>query len=404
MKVKLLNSIISFWQWLKTAVWRRQTIYGALLFGLLTAVILQLSLVPTSGSDIEVQTYMQSSNIESISSNPLNLPYKLVVFVFTVFSESIRSVRAVSIVIFAVSTLALYRILKRWHNDKIALYASMMFATNATALAVGRLGATSVMLFTWPIVISLLLWLQHGNSRRVAPFALAVISAALFYVPGAPYFFTLLIILFGRKITSLFKNMTRSAFYISLVSGILVMLPLIITFIQDINILKQWLLLPEMISLSDVPRNILRVPSAFIYRTPVDPLYTVGRLPVFDVASGALLLIGLYAYQKHIKLERTRVMLLTALFSIIIGSLGELLNAIVLMLPFAYAMIAAGISYLLDQWYSVFPKNPFARSFGLILVTIVILSSSYYQLTRFLVVWPQTPETRMIYNQPRLIQ
>ena len=114
--------------------------------------------------------------------------------------------------------------------------------------------------------------------------------------------------------------------------------------------------------------------------------------------------MGLYAYQRHIKLERTRIMLLTAVLSIILGALGEVTVATVILLPFVYSVVGAGISFVLDEWYGVFPRNPFARSFGLLLVTLVVLMSTYYQLTRFMVVWPQTPETRAVYNQSSLIQ
>jgi hypothetical protein len=130
----------------------------------------------------------------------------------------------------------------------------------------------------------------------------------------------------------------------------------------------------------------------------------VGSLPVLDVAAGGLFLIGMYAYQKNAKLERTKIMLLTAFLGILLGALGQVTIGIFLIMPYVYSVIAAGISYVLDEWYGVFPRNPFARSFGLLLVTIVVLISVYYQATRFFVVWPQTPETRQTYNQSGLIQ
>jgi hypothetical protein len=133
-------------------------------------------------------------------------------------------------------------------------------------------------------------------------------------------------------------------------------------------------------------------------------LINVASLPVLDVASGGFFLIGLYAYYKNSKLERTRIMVLTALFGIVLGALGEITIAVVLLLPFVYSVVAAGISFVLDEWYSVFPRNPFARSFGLLIITSVVLMSVYYQATRFFVVWPQTPETREVYNQPNLVQ
>jgi len=365
---------------------------------------MQLSLIPTKFAQLEIDYTTEIRTYSNIGANPLSLPHKLASYGVQAFSDSVRSVRAVSIVMFGLCVVALYRILKRWHGEKIALFASAMFATNATSLAVGRLAYPLVLIFSWSIVIALLLWIQHGKSRKIAPFSLLVMSAILLYIPGAPYFFLLLLILFGNKLFSTFKLLKRSTMYIALVAGILVISPLAISFYNDVNVLRQWLLLPQTIEVSSIPFNILRVPSAFIYRSPVDALITVGRLPVLDVAAGGFFLIGLYAYQKNTKLERTKIMIVTALFGIILGALGEVFIAVILLLPYVYSVIAAGISYVLDEWYSVFPRNPFARSFGLLLVTLVVLMSMYYQLTRFLVVWPQTPETRSTYNQSGLIQ
>jgi hypothetical protein len=392
------------WKWAKGFFWRRQSIYGALLILLLLGIIMQLSLIPSQFAQVEVDYSSQVISYSMIGEDPLSLPHKLASYAVLKFSDSARAVRAVSIVVFGICSLALYRILKRWHSDKIALLATAMFATNATVLIVARLATPLVLIFSWSIVIAVLLWLQHGNSHRVAPFSLLVISAFLLYVPGAPYFFSLLVILFGHRLLKTAKKLKSSTIYVALISGILVITPLVLSFVNNINLLKQWLLLPEVIELSSVPYNLLRIPSAFIYKTPIDPLFNIDSLPILDVAAGGLFLIGLYAYYKNSKLERTKIMLITALFGIILGALGQTFIAIVLLLPYIYSVIAAGISYVLDEWYSVFPKNPFARSFGLILVTIVVLFSMYYQITRFLVVWPQTPETRAVYNQSGLLQ
>ena len=404
MRVKLQKSTISFWGWAKDFFWRRQTIYATILLVLLAAIVMQLSILPSKFAMSEIDYATQSQSYTSIGQNPLSLPHKLATYTVTIFSDSARWVRAISIVFFGFCVVALYRILKRWHSDQIALFSSLLFATNATALAVGRLGTPLVMLFGWAIIISLLLWLQHGNSRKIAPFFLIVFSASLLYVPGAPYFFILLGLLFGKKLLYTVSKLKRSTMVVAIISAIFVLLPLILSFFSDIAVLREWLLLPEKIEIRSIVIDILRVPSAFIYRSPVDPLLNVGRLPILDVASGGFFLIGLYAYQKHIKLVRTRVMILTAVLSVILGALGEVAVASVILLPFVYSVVGAGINFVLNEWYGVFPKNPFARSFGLLLVTFVVLMSVYYQLTRFLVVWPQTPETRAVYTQSSLIQ
>jgi len=402
--MKVQKTFLDLWGLAKNFFWRRQTIYAVIFIGLLVFVVVQLSIVPSGFSKEELNYASQSQDYGAIGRNPLSLPHKLTTYAVTKFTDSDRWVRAISIVFFGFCVVALYRILKRWHGDQIALFASTLFATNAVALAVGRLGTPLVLLFGWAIIISLLLWIQHGYSSRVAPFFLIVFSAILLYVPGAPYFFILLGVLFGKKLLYTVASLKKPTLFLAFFSAIFVLLPLVLSSVRDITILKEWLLLPDTINIKSIVVDILRVPSAFIYRSPVDPLLNVGRLPVFDVASGGFFLIGLYAYQKHIKLERTKLMIMTAILSIVLGALGQVTIAVVILLPFVYSVIAAGICFVLDEWYSVFPKNPFARSFGLLLVTFVVLMSVYYQLTRFLVVWPQTPATRSVYSQTSLIQ
>lgn len=391
-------------EWARAYFWRRQTLYAVGLVALLIFLIVQLSLIPKGAANIEVEYAQEMNNFSSIADNPLSLPHKLVTFAIREFSNNIRFIRAVSIIFFGLCCVALYRILKRWHSDKIALFSTVLFATNASVLAVGRLGYVYVLLFGWAILVSLLLWLRHGLSRKIAPFALAIIGTFLIYVPGAPYFFALLIVLFANKLTNTITGLKRSSFYISLGIGLVALAPLVYSFIQTPELVRQWLLLPESVNWGDIPRNIWSVPSAFIYKAPANPLFNVGSLPIFDVVSGGLFLVGLYAYQKHIKLERTKIMLLTALLSIILGALGQTLFAILILLPFVYSVIGAGISYLLDEWYGVFPRNPFARSFGLLLVTLTLLISVYYQLTRFLIVWSNAPETRDTYSNSRIVE
>jgi len=195
----------------------------------------------------------------------------------------------------------------------------------------------------------------------------------------------------------------KPTIFFGIAISVILITPLILSFFRNTETLNQWLLIPSNLDLAEIPRAILRVPSAFIYRMPSEPLINVGRLPIFDIASGILFLIGLNAYRRKLKLDRTKVMIGSLFVAVVVGALGELTVSIILLIPFAYSIIAAGIEYLLDEWYSVFPRNPYARSFGLILITTVVLFSIYYQMTKFFVVWPQTPETRTVYNQSKII-
>jgi hypothetical protein len=298
---------------------------------------------------------------------------------------------------------SLFFVLKHWHRPQTATIAAVAFATNSVVLGIGRLGAPVITVFSWFIFIGLLLWQLHSSSKRILPAVAAAAFAALLYTPGALWFAIIVGIVYWDRMNKLIKKVdTRSLLIVAGVAAVVAM-PLLVGFILNPDILKQWLFLPETLDLSQTLRSALAVPSAFLYRMTAEPLVNVGRLPVFDIATGMLFLIGVFAYLRKYALNRTRIMLGSVIVGMILGALGQTLTAVALVLPFAYSVIAAGIEYLLDEWKRVFPKNPFAFSFGIILISISLAVSSYYHLTRFLVVWPQTPETRQVYDNSRII-
>ena len=369
----------------------------------LFAVYVVISNIPTQAAVVEQQTAASATSFSTIFNNPVNAPYKIASMILVEISPSVRLVRAVSFVFYIGACIALFYALRHWHTLQASILTTAAFATNSLVLATARLGTPLIAGMSLFIFASLLLWQTHSRSNKAVPIVVLIALACLLYTPGAIWFMLILGLVYWRKITKPFKNVRKKAIAVGTIIALLFLTPLILGFIRDAATLREWLLLPPTLDWSSVPRSILRVPSAFIYRMPVEPLVNIARLPVFDIATGVLFLIGLTAYGKKLRLDRTRVMLGSALVGIIVGAFGELLFAVVLLLPFAYSVIAAGIEYLLDEWYAVFPRNPVARSFGVIVVTSTILFGMYYQLTRFFVVWPQYEETREIYNKSRII-
>ena len=384
-------------------LWRRELLVLIAILTLFLSIFSVMSNIPEKAALQEHATAKDSSSLGAIFDNPVNAPYKLATYVTTSFSPSIRLVRAVSYIFYIGACVAMFYALRHWHTLQTSIITTVAFATNSVVLAVGRLGTTLITVMSLFIFSSMLLWLLHTRSNKFVPIIVLMALGSLLYTPGAVWFFLIIGIVYFNKFKKLFNNVKKPAIFFGLAVSTLLITPLILGFIRDTETLNQWLLIPSNLSFAEIPRAILRVPSAFIYRMPTEPLINVGRLPIFDVASGILFLIGLNAYRRKLSLDRTKVMIGSAIVGIIVGALGELTVSVILLLPFAYSIIAAGIEYLLDEWYSVFPRNPYARSFGLLVITTVVLFSIYYQMTRFFVVWPQTPETRAVYNQSRII-
>lgn len=383
---------------------RRHAIVGSCLLALLVFIIIFLSHIPEQTAPIEHLTYLESNQLKLILDDPLNAPYKLAVYLASSVSKSVLAVRSISILFLFMTTLTMYYTFRLWHAKKAALLATAAFGTNAVVLSIGRLGTPLIMVFGWFIFTGMLLWQIHGKSNRVIP-ALVLLSVSfLLYTPGALWFFIVFTFFYWDRFKRAFKNVKLASVILAAFIALTVMSPLLYAFVRTPSLASDWLLLPDSFTLKDIVRSALEVPSAFIYTMAREPLLTVGKLPVFDLASGFLFLIGLYAYHKKLQLDRTRLIIAMGLVGVIIGAFGDGLMGMAVLLPFAYSVVAAGIEFLIDEWNGVFPKNPFAKSFGLIAVTTVVLFSCYYQLTRFLVVWPQTPETRATYSLPRILE
>ena len=387
----------------RSAVLRKKTLLVLGIFLSTFLLALFLSEIPNAGSQAE-RVYIDQLSWKAIFENPLQAPHKILTLTTTMVSSSVRASRIVSLLFLLLTATALYYALRHWHEPRTAALATLAFATNSVTLGIARLGLPLITIMSFFVFAGLLLWHMHSNSNKFLPFITLVSLGALLYVPGFLWFMIIIGSVYLTKIKEFFVNVKRSAILLGIVCGLLLVTPLFMSFLRDINNLTTWLLLPAEFNAAETVRNVLRVPSAFLYRMPVESSINAGRLPVFDIASGILFLLGAQAYIRKIKLDRTRIMLGSALVATLAGALGQTLLAVTLLLPFVFCVVAAGIEYLFDEWMRVFPRNPVARSFGVIIMTACVMFSMYYQLSRFLIVWPQTPETRQTYDQARIIE
>jgi membrane protein YdbS with pleckstrin-like domain len=74
------------------------------------------------------------------------------------------------------------------------------------------------------------------------------------------------------------------------------------------------------------------------------------------------------------------------------------MNAISLILPVVYLLIASGIAYMLHLWLKVFPANPVARSLGIIIIMLAVFLTSIYQTRSYFVAWRYNSETSEVFR------
>lgn len=350
-------------------------------------------------SPAELQIIHDSRSLTDILHNPLWLPYKFLGYLLIKLGAGPQSHRFLSAAVAICAVYAFYSICRKWYRPRIASLTTILFALSSTTLTLARVATPAILLYSWLILAAAVLWFRGTRKARFAPLFLLVLLACALYIPGAIWFLILLAVWFWKDVPRYFKDMKRWAVVAGSVLAVIIIGPLLYSFFKDSHLAVDWLLLPSHYSLHDSLIALRDVPSALFYRANDNPAYALGRLPILDAFAGTMLLIGLYAYRKQLRLERTIVYAFAAIASVVLTVLNNNQLYLVMFLPFIYLLVGSGMTYLIEDWRRVFPRNPLARFMGTFILSLVVLSACSYHMNRFYLAWQNAPATKAIYDQ-----
>lgn len=369
---------------------------GSLLVILLVGAIV----LPKLGSLVPAPTAAEQpaalgiTEYESLLSDPFFLPERVIQAGLVYIDQAGgTSLRMISVIFAAASLILLYWLLSMWHTRRIAFLSMLMLACSSLFLHQARWAEPDVMYMTAiPVFLIGAILLKKKRYDRLWP--LTVFSLALLlYLPGMLALVGLFLIFNFGKIRKTFKYLAAPLRTAAVGMLIIPLIPLMYSFWQKPWLLATWIGLPENgLTIQSVLRNLYEIPKQLFVSGPDDPLRWLSGTPILDAATIALVAIGIYSYSSGLYPVRWRVLAGLSLISVILISLGGLVS-ISLILPLVYIFTANGLALLLQQWFTVFPRNPFARSVGIIVVLIVVAAICGYHLTRYYLAWPHAPAT-----------
>lgn len=384
----------------KIWTWAKKNWLLALFFGIsiLTVIFVSIynleSITSSKISPQETNALHSSNTVKEIIENPLYAPFKIVQYlVIQLNAGSVYLFRLVA-ALFGIITIVLFYLLARyWFSPLISWLSTLMYATSTLYLHHARLAVASILV---PMLLLGILWATwYMNKTKTSNVSLVIfmmVFAIALYIPGIVWFMLLTVIIQRRHLVKGIKNSSWVFLLIGSLLAMAVILPLAWAFYLNTSLLLDWLALPNTLSIKDIMKNILSVPLALTVQSPLNPVFNLGRLPIIDILTLALIILGTYAYSIRIKLMRTRTLAIAVLVSWLLIAFGKVDYAI--LLPLIYLLTAGGILFLIQQWYSVFPKNPIARNVGLLLLISVISISVFYNLNRYFVAWQHNPATK----------
>lgn len=384
--------------------WRPMLISFALLIGVIAVLFFRLGSLTPSISQPEQETlgYLTSNSLglRDIVDEPQYLPYKLGIYIFEKLGFASPFIaRSLSALIGLAAVVSFYYILSRWHTNRIALLGTLLFLTSSWFLHTVRLATNEASFLLLLPLVACGAWLNDTQRQDHWILATAALSAGiLLYIPGMIWFILAGLIWQRKRVRRAVTGL--AVWQILLVGslGILVMTPLVLGALERPTVLLNFLGLPsQSIAWQTALRSLIDIPVQLFVRGPNDAVHWLGRLPILDAFTTAMFIVGLYASYFRLRLDRIKLLL----FGLIVGSLLIVAGTskITILLPFVYILLASGISFLLQQWFTVFPRNPLARSIGWSLMAAAITMSCFYNLSHYFVAWPNTPATRAAFSE-----
>ena len=363
----------------KLFLYRYRFIIGYIVLGLLfTALLLTMPLFAQNGlSQAEIDSatssyYLGRNGI--MDGDLVDLPYRVLQKVsLTFLGLTTYTVKLPSIIIGLVLGFLLILLLNRWFKSNVSLLASTLIVLSTPFLFLAGSGTPLIMLVFWP---TLLLWLGSKIQGETHPrplycFAFIIAMLGSIFTPYMIYFavFCVLFVAFQPHLRFVVKSLPKVRLGLCCLLALagFGLLGASVYFHPD-ALMK--LLFSTNFNPGDFWRNIfLGLTRAFSWDNSVEGVFLA---PLISLPSFGLALIGLFSTTKGFFASRNSIATILIIFCLIITGFNP--DAIVfLILPFSILM-AHGLKYLLEKWYGLFPRNPYARIMALLPLGILFIA------------------------------
>lgn len=349
-------------------------------------------------SNAELVSQTHASSLRTIFHNPVNAPYELLVWMgLKLGHHSLLTTRVAASIIAIGVAILFYWVALHWYSKRVALLATILFVGSSGFLHIGRYGTALILQMTTLLLIACVLLYHRASSERLATYFITILLALCLYVPGIFWFELLGLILMRRHVRRLVRQLGKLHSILVITLGLVIVAPLIWGSIQSTATLRELLALPSSVPTPAVLwENAKSLGQAIFYHGYYSPDFWLYGAPLLNVAETILALAGIFVLIQPPRLRGNYYVIGAIAASIALILLGGGAT-IAMLIPLIYLLIAGGIYYLLDQWLTIFPRNPIARDAGVGLICIMVSLSTYYHLQAYYIAWPQAPETKQVY-------
>lgn len=292
----------------------------------------------------------------------------------TTFGLSSLSIKLPSAIIGFITGLGFVLLMRRWFTPSVSVIVGGIAVASTVFIFLAQQGTPAIMWLFWPVMIMLLAsWAASG--KKVAPLAIAglgVTAGLSLYTPLT--IFILLALFIGGLLHPhvryvVRRKLSKTLTVIAAVVAVLLVVPLAYMLYRTPATIATVFLGGQEISL-DLLSNLQLIVRQFADITGASNALTPLPAPFFILP---ILLLALYGAVRLFRARHTAQNYILSSWLILL--LPVLLlnprNPELLFVPMIL-LVGVGVTHLLTYWYRLFPANPYARGFGLMLLVILL--------------------------------
>jgi hypothetical protein len=389
-------------QWLARH-WRG-LVYLIIVIALATLTLsLQLNSLVGGQSHYETQTLTNLQTFPKPWQRVANAPYMVPAYLIgKAIGNPLLGARITSVIFCLLAAACFFFIVKFWFKTRIASVGTLLFLTSSWLLNISHQATPLSWMVLAPLLIIMTLtwYLKAKEHNMLAFYGLATSLALAAYIPYAFWIIAVtlaVLIIKGKHKLSVLK--TRHIFMAAIIYFVLLFL-LFFSLASHPGQIRELLGIPTQLpGLGTYFSQLMGLFSLLFIYSDVLPELHIGHLPLLDIFSGVMFLLGLYYFIRRLPRRSSLIFLasLAILFVVLPISPDYQMMAAIL-LPSIYLAVISGITKLLGYWFEYFPRNPLIRNLGVVLVVIAIGFSCYYHLQNYYIAWPSSPETKASYS------
>lgn len=353
--------------------WRYILGYGVVGLVVVSLLLVATLYVPGALSQDEMESVVTSSQpLESLDPSLIvNLPYHLMQRAsLSLFGASILSIKLPSLILSLLSITGMFLLLRGWFRHNVAVLTTLLIVTTGQFLFLSQHGTPGVVYVFWTVwlLVAALMISRRARFGWLWKIVLAGVVSLSLYTPLSIYIIVALLsaVILHPHLRYIVRRLPKLKTTLAIIVGLILLAPLAYTIWRYPETGFTLLGLPQ--GTFDLKANTLAVLGNYL--DFLSPAHGVYMAPLYGI--GTLALIALGIMRLFTATYTARSYIITAWVILLIPVV--IMNPDIVGITFVPALLlmAMGVASLISMWYSLFPRNPYARIVGLVPLVILM--------------------------------